>query len=98
MEFGIVAHCRERARARATVCPIVSDTPAVGIRGNGSIANRDRRRGGSNLGVHRQPRDDCERLFRSVGEGLASKITAQKDFAVREFGLREAQQRKANAR
>jgi hypothetical protein len=42
--------------------------------------------------------DDCERLLRSVGEGLASAITAQKDFAFREFGLREARQRKANAR
>jgi hypothetical protein len=31
--------------------------------------------------------DDCERLLRSVGEGLASTITAQKDFAVREFGF-----------
>jgi hypothetical protein len=26
--------------------------------------------------------DDCERLLRSVGEGLALTITAQKDFAV----------------
>jgi hypothetical protein len=42
--------------------------------------------------------DDCERLLRSVGDGLASTITAQKDFAVREFGLREARQQKANAR
>jgi hypothetical protein len=42
--------------------------------------------------------DDCERLLRLVGEGLASTITAQKDFAVRGFGLREARQRKANAR
>jgi hypothetical protein len=33
-----------------------------------------------------------------VGEGLASTITAQKDFVVQEFGLREARQWKANAR
>jgi hypothetical protein len=42
--------------------------------------------------------DDCERLLRSVGEGLASTIPAQKDVAVRAFGLREARQWKANAR
>jgi hypothetical protein len=42
--------------------------------------------------------DDCERLLRSVGEGLASTIKAQNDFAVWEFGFREARQRKANAR
>jgi hypothetical protein len=42
--------------------------------------------------------DDCERLLCSVGDGLVSRITAQKDFAVREFSLREARQRKGNAR
>jgi hypothetical protein len=42
--------------------------------------------------------DDCERLLRSVEEGFALKIKAQKDFAVRAVGLREARQWKAKAR
>jgi hypothetical protein len=42
--------------------------------------------------------DDCERLLRSVREGLASTITVSKDFAVRRFGLKKARQRKGNAR
>jgi hypothetical protein len=42
--------------------------------------------------------DDCERLLRWMGEGFPSTITTQKDFAVREFGLREVRQRNVNAR
>jgi hypothetical protein len=42
--------------------------------------------------------DDCERCLRSLGKRLASRTTAQNDFALPGFGLMEARQRKANAR
>jgi hypothetical protein len=68
MEVRIAPHYQDRANARAIAWPIVSMTPAIDIRRNGSIADEVERFSASDIELQHQPRERLRGISLFGGE------------------------------